>query len=937
MNENNIEFFKEIEKKWQKIWDEKQIYYSNPDKGKPKFFVTFPYPYVSGFLHIGTALSLTRVDIIARYKRLKGYNVLFPQGFHLTGSPIVAKSWRLRNGDKKLIKELKDEGVSDEDIEKLKDPAGWALYFVEKAEEDIKNLGCSIDWRRKFYTTYLHPWYNKFIEWQYRKLKEKGLVITGKHPVVYDPVANIPVGDHDRPDEYAGIGPTEGYIILFRLKDENIILPAFTLRPETLYGVTNIWINPNRKYSIYLDKESGNKYILPDTIVVDEFNAQGYKLEKIKDIDVKELIGKECINPLTNEVVPILPAEFVDTKTGTGIVMSVPSHAPYDYIGLRDLLNTEYKEIAKKCLDNMKVLFKVPGYNIPAKEIVEKMKINNQKDVQKLEDATKEVYSLEYYNGVLTDIFGKYSGMKIYEAKDNIAKDFIDKNIAKIHYTLKPRFESRYGNQCIVKIIDNQWFLKYSDPEWKKLAHECVDNMNFYPENVRQDFHQKIDWLKDWACAHNKDELGTPLPWDKSWVIESLSDSTIYMAFYTIAHLIKNINPDKIEDDLFDYIFLNKGNEEEIIRKYGDIVKKMKEEFEYWYPVDLRSSGKDLIPNHLSFFIFHHVAIFDKKYWPRGIAINGYAVDALGRKMSKSLGNYISLKDALRKYSADILRFIIAMSANSSYDDAKIDLGKSEFVMKYLISFYNYSIENYNKHKEYEKSYIDLWFENKLNKLAKEIEDEYGKLNYMNVINKIFELDNSFEWYLKRASGKINGKIVNKYIEYKAIFLYPIVPHIISEIFEKIGLDPFNIRYPENLSYTDEYEKYEKYVKSVRDDLIKLKILMNNKIFNKVKIIIASKEKYELFNELRNNKNKIDEFLNNYPNYRDILSFVKKNIYILDEFLDREKEYELLNSAVDLFKSELNVKDIIIEYEEESEESKKNRAMPYKPAIVFLE
>ncbi|NAZ26359.1 MAG: leucine--tRNA ligase [Nanoarchaeota archaeon] len=937
MNENNIEFFKEIEKKWQKIWDEKHIYYSNPDKEKPKFFVTFPYPYVSGFLHIGTALSLSRVDIIARYKRLKGYNVLFPQAFHLTGSPIVAKSWKLRNGDKKLIKELKDEGVSDEDIEKLKDPAGWALYFVEKAEEDIKNLGCSIDWRRKFYTTYLHPWYNKFIEWQYRKLKEKGLVITGKHPVVYDPVANIPVGDHDRPDEYAGIGPTEGYIILFRLKDEDITLPAFTLRPETLYGVTNIWINPNGKYSIYLDKESNNKYILPDTIIVEEFNAQGYKLEKIKDIDVKELIGKECINPLTNEEVPILPAEFVDIKTGTGIVMSVPSHAPYDYIGLRDLLNTEYKEIAKKCLDSMKVLFKVQGYNIPAKEIVEKMKINNQKDIQKLEDATKEIYSLEYYNGILTDIFGKYSGMKIYEAKDNIAKDFIEKNIAKVHYTLKPRFESRYGNLCIVKIIDNQWFLKYSDPEWKKLAHECIDNMNFYPDYVKQDFHQKIDWLKDWACAHNKDELGTPLPWDKSWVIESLSDSTIYMAFYTIAHLIKNIDPDKIEDDLFDYIFLNKGNEEEIIRKYGDIVKKMKEEFEYWYPVDLRSSGKDLIPNHLSFFIFHHVAIFDKKYWPRGIAINGYAVDALGRKMSKSLGNYISLRDALRKYSADILRFIIAMSANSSYDDAKIDLGKSEFVMKYLISFYNYSIENYNKYKGYEKSYIDLWFENKLNKLAKEIEDEYDKLNYMNVINKIFELDNSFEWYLKRASGKINGKIINKYIEYKAIFLYPIVPHIISEIFEKIGLDPFNIRYPENLSYTDEYEKYEKYVKSVRDDLIKLKILMNNKKFNKVKIIIASKEKYELFNELKNNKNKIDEFLNDNPNYRDILLFVKRNIYILDEFLDREKEYELLNSSIDLFKSELNVKDIVIEYEEESKESKKNRAMPYKPAIVFFE
>jgi len=87
----------------------------------------------------------------------------------------------------------------------------------------------------------------------------------------------------------------------------------------------------------------------------------------------------------------------------------------------------------------MKVLFKVPGYNIPAKEIVEKMKINNQKDIQKLEDATKEIYSLEYYNGILTDIFGKYSGMKIYEAKDNIAKDFIEKNIAKVTLYIKTK------------------------------------------------------------------------------------------------------------------------------------------------------------------------------------------------------------------------------------------------------------------------------------------------------------------------------------------------------------------------------------------------------------------------------------------------------------------------------------------------------------------
>ncbi len=933
MSKSYIEFFKEIEKKWQKIWEEKSVYYSIPDKNKPKFFITFPYPYVSGFLHLGHTLSLSRVDFIARYKRLKGYNVLFPQAFHLTGSPIVAKSLRLKNGDQKIIKELKEEGVSDEDIEKLKDPVGWSMYFIEKAREDIKSLGCSIDWRREFYTTYLHPWYNKFIEWQYKKLKEKNLIVTGKHPVVYDPVANIPVGDHDRPDEYAGIVPTEGYIILFKIKDSDIILPAFTLRPETLYGVTNIWINPNGKYSVYLEKKTETKLILPNTIVVEEFKGQGYELEKIEDVNTKDLIGKVCINPLTNEEIPILPAEFVDITTGSGIVMSVPAHAPYDYIALRDLLNTEYKDIAEKCLNKMKVLFKVPGYNIPAKEIVEKMNINNQKEYEKLDNATKEIYSLEYYNGVLTDIFNEYNGMKLSDAKEKISEKFLKNNIAKIHYTLKPRFESRYGNTCIIKIIDNQWFLKYSDPTWKKLAHACVENMTFYPEYAKQEFHQKIDWLRDWACTHSKNELGTYLPWDKSWIIESLSDSTIYMAFYTIAHLIKEIDPNKIEDDLFDYIFLSKGDEKEIINKYGNIAKIMKEEFEYWYPVDLRSSGKDLIPNHLVFYIFHHVALFDKSKWPKGIAINGYAVDALGRKMSKSLGNYISMRNAIKIYSADIIRFIIAMSSNSSYEDSKIDLGKSEFIQKYLISFYSFATENYNKHKKLEYRYVDLWFENELNRIGKEIEEEYEKLNYINVVNKIFELDNSFEWYLKRSYNKINGEIVNKYIEYKAIFLYPIVPHIISELLEKIGKDPLNLLWPKIKEYDEKIFKYEKFVREVREDINRIKNLLKKNKITYIKLIIASKEKFRIFKEIIENKD-FDSALKKYSNYSNIILQVKNNLSLIDNFLEYDDVVKLLEESKEYFSKEFNC-EVIIEKEEDSDEPKRFRALPTKPAIVI--
>ena len=928
------------EKKWQEIWKNKKVFEANADESKKKFFLTAPYPYMNGLLHLGHAFTWGRVEIYARYMRLHGYNVLFPAAWHITGSPIVSKSKRLAEGDKKIYKDLLEDGIPEKDIEKLKTPEGWAKYFIEKGKPAFESLGFSIDWRREFYTSYLHPWYNKFIEWQYRKLKEKGLIYKGDHPVVWDPKENLVIGDHDRPDIYVGIGPIEGYIIKFKLKDKidkyEVILPCFTLRPETVLGVTNIWINPNAKYSLY--RVDNEYWILPDSIVIEEIKNQKHNVEKIKDIKVEEILGKYAIN-LTNFIsekinkeVPILPAEFVDPEIGTGIVMSVPAHAPYDYIALLDLTKDErYRKIAENCLKSMISLFKVEGFSdFPAKDIVEKMKITSQKDKELLEDATKEIYSKEYYNGVLKEIYGKYSGKKIYEIKEEFANELVSKNIAIKHYTLPIRFESRYGNKCIVKIVENQWFLKYSDPEWKKLAHECVDNMIFYPEELRNEFHQKIDWLKDWACTHQR-ELGTPLPWDKEWILESLSDSTIYMAFYTIAHLIKEIPPEKIEDDLFDYIFLNKGDENKLIQKYGEIIKRMKKEFEYWYPLDLRSSGKDLIPNHLTFFIFHHVAIFDKKYWPKGIAVNGYVL-LNGMKMSKSLGNYISVIKAINMYPADVVRFLIAYAGNSGYDDANIELNNAEKIEKYLIDWYNFSINNYNKGRE-DKKIIDRWFESILNKYIKEIDEEYKKLNYKNVINLIYMLDNEFDWYMKRTLNNPNKEVLNKYIEYKTIVLYPIVPHITSEILEKIGKDPLNIKWPEIGEIDKNIIKMEEYVKEIRKDIINISNILKKKKINKITIILASKEKFDIFKNIKENKEVLDKYLKD-KKYNKIALFIKNNMNILNNYLEYEDELRVLIEAKEFLEKEFDCI-VNIEKEEESSNNKKERAIPTKPAIII--
>ncbi len=985
--------FRKIEEKWQKIWEEKKVFEPEVDESRPKFFLTVPYPYMSGLLHLGNAYTFARGEFIARFKRMKGFNVLWPQGWHITGAPIVANALRLREGDPKIQRDLEIQGIPKEDWEKLKTPEGWALYFIEKNREAFKKFGFSIDWRREFYTSYLNSWYSKFIEWQYRKLKEKGLITKGKHPVVWDPKVNMVIGDHDRPDEYAGIGPIEGYIIKFYLDSSEIlekikkayeeeygikieepyekvikeftkkvedkdkveafkefikllkekpkfVLPCFTLRPETIYGVTNVWINPEAEYGIY--KVNNEYWILPKTIVIEELKNQDFD---VKPAHIKlsgtTLLGKYVENPLTKEKVPILPAKFVDPEIGTGIVMSVPAHAPYDYRALLDIVEEKYfpefKEIAKKALENMKVLFKLEGFEISAKEIVEKMKIRSQDEKEKLEKATQEIYSKEFYNGILKEIYGKYAGKKIYEVKEEFANELIEKGIAIKYYTLPVRFKSRYGGKVIVKIVKDQWFIRYSDPEWKKLAHECVDQMKFIPEEIRKMFHQTIDWLKDWAFTHKR-ELGTPLPWDPDWTIESLSDSTIYMAYYTIAHLIKKIPPEKIEDDLFDYVFLGKGDEKELFKKYGEIIKEMRKEFTYWYPVDLRTSGKDLIQNHLTFFIFHHVAIFPKEYWPKAIAINGWVLME-GRKMSKSLGNVIPMLKAVREYPADVIRFLLAYAGNSGLDDANIEWSKAKEIEKELKEWYEFAIENYGKGKE-EKTLIDEWFENYLNKVIKKVEKEYENMNFRNVLIKgWYELQNAFKWYLKFNPNK---DVLKRFIEIQTLILYPLCPHICSEILEKIKGFEFALKpsWPEVKEYNEEIAKVKDFVDNLRSDILRI-IQITKKQPKEIKIIVAKEEKYKIFDKAREivkekglkeiTKELVKEFGKEVV---PIAQRIFKDPGLLNCYLRRDLELRVLNEIKDVLEKEFNAR-IIIEKEEVSKEIKARNALPGKPAIII--
>jgi len=186
-----LEWLRSIERKWQKVWRERRIFEAEPKEGAPKYFLTVPYPYSNGPLHIGHGRTYTIGDIIARYKRLRGYNVLFPMAFHITGTPIIAYSEMISRGEEKTIKMyreyislyIEDEREVESILESFKDPLNLATFFAERIQRDFEELGYSIDWRRKFHTG--EPIYNKFVTWQYFKLQEKGLIARGDHIVTY--------------------------------------------------------------------------------------------------------------------------------------------------------------------------------------------------------------------------------------------------------------------------------------------------------------------------------------------------------------------------------------------------------------------------------------------------------------------------------------------------------------------------------------------------------------------------------------------------------------------------------------------------------------------------------------------------------------------------------------------------------------------------------
>ncbi|MDX1744468.1 MAG: class I tRNA ligase family protein, partial [Halobacteriales archaeon] len=463
-----------VEDKWRSRWRESGRYEADPDAGEgDPTFITVPYPYPSGGMHIGHARTYTVPDAYARYRRLRGDNVLFPIAWHVTGTPIVGAVERLKSGEEEQLSVLRDTyNVPEETLKDLETPMGFARHFIEEHyKKNMRALGLSIDWRREFTTN--DDRYSQFITWQYETLRDHDRLEKGMHPVKYCTNEAQPVTTHDILE---GEEAEFQNYTLVQFRWDDTVVPMATLRPETVRGVTNAFIDPDADY-VVADVD-GKRWFVSQT-AAEKFDLQGRDVTVERIVTGEDLVGERVTNPVTEEDVLVLPATFVDADNATGVVMSVPGHSPDDWVALRDAkadperlrdYGIEPREVA--AIEPRGILT-IEGYGeFPAQDIVEEYGIEHQDDPA-LEEATPELYAAEFHGGRLNAEYGDFAGEVVEDVRETFREHYQDTGAFDEMYEFTEEVVCRCGGGVEVATQET-WFLKYNDPEWEDLTRgEC--------------------------------------------------------------------------------------------------------------------------------------------------------------------------------------------------------------------------------------------------------------------------------------------------------------------------------------------------------------------------------------------------------------------------------------------------------------------------------
>ena len=894
-----------IENYWQERWKKDKVFESKPD-GRRKYLLTVPWPYTSGPLHAGHARTYSIADFIARYKRLSGFNVMYPMGFHESGTPILAISQRIRRGDqtaidmyRKYIGEYESSENISSIIDTFKDQEKLAGYFAEKIRKDFDSLGFSIDWSREFKS--VEPAYKDVVSWQFRKLYDLGYITQGRYPILYNADEESAVGEDDIEDgDTDKVSIEEFTSIIF--EGEEFSLAASTLRPETLPGVVNLWISNEEKYVLCV---INSKKIVISISAMEKLTRQEFIISGSEPISIKKIMSGTFKNPFNGEALKVYSADFVDPNNATGIVASVPSNSIIDYI--------ECKKLGIKY--EMRNFIRV-GNSFSSADYFLKMHKVNLSDPEAIGRANSELYKIEFYEGIMD--YPGFEGKKVSSAREEIGITLKAKNSAFIMYETSRKARTRSGSPVTVAVFSNQWFLDYSNSDWKAIAHNTVQNMNFYPAHYKSGMNEVIDWLKERPCARMRG-LGTKLPFDDKWIIESLSDSTIYPAVYTCIDSLRSIynKNGRLDDKILDYIFTDNG------KSSDEMAIKAREWFRYWYGVDLRITAFPHFTNHLAFYIMNHSALLPDFAQPGGIMIAGTMISN-GKKISKSKGNSISLLQIASDFGADLFRLYVAVTSDPTsvvdWNQEDVLVVGSRFAeLKNIITEV---VENRNQIQ----SELSNWFCQSFYLHLKKYRENMDAMNirlgfieiFYGVLNDISRL---------KSRGINPAASILEIIRPWLKALSPVICHFSEEMWHRLG----NNTYISSEIFTEDETREpemgpinnEIFLENIVADIREV-IKVTKKIPEEIRIIVCSSQKVSLIGNILNGRD-ID------PGDKWIIPLVMKNRKFIRNDIDEKK---ILDDSVGYLSQIFSCRFVITD--DDNEVDKKRIPLPGKPLIKLL-
>ena len=717
----------EVEPKWQKIWDDEKAFATSNDYSKPKYYALVEFPYPSGQgLHVGHPRPYTALDIVARKRRMQGYNVLYPMGWDAFGLPT--ENYAIKN-------HIHPKIVTKNNVERFKN--------------QLHSLGYSFDWDREINTT--DPEYYKWTQWIFLKLFNAGLAYKTEMPINWCTSCKVGLANEEvvngvcercgsevvrkvksqwmlKITEYAEkliegldsvdyveristqqknwIGKSTGAEVKFALTGKEDSLTVYTTRCDTLFGATYMVMSPEHPY---IDKYKDSIQNWDEVVAYREEAAKKSDFERAelaKDKTGVELKGLTATNPVTNKEIPIWISDYVLMSYGTGAIMAVPAHDERDW------------DFAKKF--NLPIIEVVAGSDVPV---------------------TEKVYT-DVATGTLVNS-GFINGLSVADAKAKMIEYLESNNIgcAKVNYKLRDWVFSRqryWGEPIPIIHCDKCGYVPLKEEELPLMLPEVESYMP--TDNGESPLAAMNDWVnvKCPKCGGDaKRETDTMPQWaGSSW------------------YFLRYIDP---------------KNDKELASK---------EALKYWLPVDWYNGGMEHTTLHLLYSRFWHHFLYDQGVVPTEEPYakrtsHGMILGENGEKMSKSRGNVVNPDDIVRDYGADTLRtyemFIGAFDQAAAWSEDGVKgcrrfLERVWKLQEILVDGDAYSAD----------------LEAKMHQTIKKVSNDFESLKYNTAIAAMMALINEF--YKK---GSVNRAEFGTLLR----LLTPVAPHITEELWEMGGYE----------------------------------------------------------------------------------------------------------------------------------------------------